>query len=338
MKNIIVTTFKIFSRNKAFVSSVVFIPTFMFLMMAVLLPYSEKHTITVINNTNDIVIENAIEDLDGVSFVDSDEDEILELISRGIIELAVVIDEDPVTGTAAASIISSGDCEIQNAVELAIEYASDEKNDNISSVNDSNRGKNNLMNTAAFMLNKFIQGASILGALIIADRKKHIKDRVMLSNVHPIKYLSGEGIVYFVSSCFGAGLYCLVALLMNFDFGMRTPLYYFIMMCFANLFASAFYIFASALVKSEEKLQGLSMLVLVTSFFSGMLFPFSYMPKAFRVIGNCCPQRWVIRGVEKIQEYGRFSAALPQIGLLIGFSAVLFTVGVFLCNKKTAKD
>ncbi len=338
MKNLIVTAFKIFSRNKSFVTSVVFIPTIMFLMMAVLLPYTEKHTIALINNTSDNVIQDAVEDIDGISIVDADEDKIPELIARGTIDLAVVIDNDPETGKPSATVISSGDCEIQQAVELAAEYAASGDTSQKVSVNSANRGKNNLMNTAVFMLNKLIQGGSILGALIIADRRKHIRDRVMLSKISPFVYLSGEGIVYFVCSCFGSGLYCLVAKLFDFDFSMRLPFHYFIMMCLANLFAATFYILAASLAVSEEKLQGVSMLILITSFFSGMLFPFSYMPKAFRVIGNCCPQRWVMNGVENIQESGSFSAALPQVSLIIGVSIVFLILGSIMCTRKSAKN
>lgn len=338
MKNLIVTAFKIFSRNKAFVMSVVFIPTFMFLMMSVLLPYTEKHTIAVINNTSSDVIKDAVENIDGISIIDADEDEIPKLIAKGTIDLAVIINNNPVTGEPAASVISSGDCEIQQAVELAAEHAASGDTSYKVSVNSADRGKNNLMNTAVFMLNKLIQSGSILGALIIADRKKHIRDRVMLSKVSPFTYLSGQGIVYFVCSCFGVGLYCLVAKLFDFDFGMRVPFHYFIMMCLSNLFAASFYILAASLVSSEEKLEGVSMIILITSFFSGMLFPFGYMPKAFKVIGNFCPQRWIMNGVENIQKSGTFSSALPQVFLTIGVSFVFLIIGSLICNKKSSKS
>ncbi|MGL6200499.1 MAG: ABC transporter permease [Lachnospiraceae bacterium] len=336
MKNMIVTAFKLFRRNKAFLFSVTIIPTLLFLLMTVLLPYTEMHSVSVINHTDDKAIENSINGIDGINIVEANEDKIAELISRGTIELAVVINEDPETGFAVAQIYNSGDSEIYDAVELAVSYASDSSQNSITSVNSSDRGIHNLMNTLPFMLYKFIEGASVLGAMMIADRKKHIKDRIMLSGISPVTYISGMTMVYFICSCFGSGLYCLVGGIMSYDFGMRYPIHYFIMLCFVNLFSASFYVLAASLVNSEESLQGVSTLVLVSAFFSGMLFPFDYMPKVFKMIGNCCPQRWIVKGIENIQVSGTFSAALPQIGLVFTLTLIFLIIGVYGNCKKTA--
>lgn len=336
MKNMIVTAFKLFSRNKAFLFSVTIVPTILFLLMTVLLPYTEMHSVSIINNTDDKIIENSINGIDGISIVEAEEDKIAELIARGTIELAVIINDDTETGLAVAQIYNAGDCEIYDAVELAISYASDSSQSSITSVNLSGRGTHNLMNTLPFMLYKFIEGASVLGAMIIVDRKKHIKDRIMLSGIHSLTYISGMSLVYFICSCFGSGIYCLVGGIMNFDFGMRYPIHYFIMLCFVNLFSASFYIFAASFANSEESLQGVGIFVLVSAFFSGMLFPFDYMPKTFRTIGSFCPQRWIVNGIERIQESGTFSAALPQIALVLIVTLIFLIIGVYRNSKKTA--
>lgn len=338
MKNMIVTSFKLFSRKKAFLVSVTIVPTILFLLMTVLLPYSEKHSIAIINHTDDTYIESAIEDLDGISIVDAEEEKIGELITRGTIELAVVINDNPETGKPIAAIYNTGDCEIYNAVELSIQYASSENHNSITSVNETKRGKHNLMNTLPFMLYKFIEGASVLGAMIIIDRKKHIKDRIMLSGVNPFTYISGMTSVYFVCSCIGSALYCIVGAVMRYDFGMRHPIEYFLMLCIANLFSAAFYIFAASLVNSQASLESVGSIILITGFFSGMFFPFDYMPKAFQIIGTCCPQRWITHGIERIQESGTFAAALPQLVLILGVTAVLLVIGVYRNCNCTFKD
>lgn len=337
MKNMIATSFKLFTRNKAFLFSVTVVPTLLFLLMSVLLPYTEKHSVSVINKTDSTVIENSIKDIDGINLVEVEEDKIPELIARGTIEMAVIIAEEPSSGTAVAQIISSGDCEVYEAVKLAVDYASDSSSSDVTTVNSVKRGKHNLLNTLSFMLYKFIESAGVLGAMIIADRKKHIKDRILLSGVHPVKYVGSISLVYFVYSCVGSAVYCLVAMVMKYDFGMKTPIHYFIMLCLANLFSVSFYVFAASISDSEEALQGMGTLILVSSFISGLLFPFDYMPKAFKAIGNCCPQRWVVKGVENIRETGAFSSALPQVCLLLAFSVVFLTVGIYRNCHKTYK-
>ncbi len=330
----ILTSLKLFTRNKAFLFSVTVIPTLLFLLMSVLLPYSEKHSISVINNTDNTAIENSINAIDGITLIEAEESKIPELIAKGTIELAVIIAESPYDKTPIVQLISSDNCEVYEAVKLAVNYASDDSANNITTVNKVKRGKHNLMNTLPFMLYKFLEGASVLGAMIIADRKKHIKDRILLSGVHPIKYISSISLVYIIYSCIGSAVYCLVGMVMKYDFGMKTPFHYFIMLCIANLFSASFYIFAASVSSSEEALQGMGTLILISSFMSGLLFPFDYMPKVFKVIGNCCPQRWIIKGIENIRETGTFSSAIPQICLLLTAIVLLMTIGIYRnCNK-----
>jgi ABC-2 type transport system permease protein len=191
------------------------------------------------------------------------------------------------------------------------------------------------MNTLPFLLYKFIESGLVLGTMIIFDRKHHIKDRIMLSGVKPITYISGMTTVYFLLSCLGSAIYCIVALLLKFDFCMKYPIYYFIMLCLVNLFSAALYVFFSSIVNSNESLDGTGYIVLLFAFFSGMLFPFDYMPKAFKLIGSFAPQRWIVVGIKNIQKTGMFSSALPQIALLIGVSMLLLIIGTYRNCKKT---
>ena len=204
MKNIISITFKLLVKRKGFIASITILPLILFLLMSVFLSYSDQHSIAVINKTDDTVIENTLKDMEGISIQDVKEKKITESLIGGNIELAVFIDYDQ-NNQPVANIISTGKTEISDAVELAITSASEKSNDAVTTVNKAKEYKFNLSNTLPFMLFKFIEGGSVLAAFIILDRKRRVKDRIMLSSVRPLTYIGGMTIVYLILYQYGRG-------------------------------------------------------------------------------------------------------------------------------------
>jgi hypothetical protein len=51
-------------------------------------------------------------------------------------------------------------------------------------------------------------------------------------------------------------------------------------------------------------------------------------------IGACFPQRWISLGIENMQRTGTVSAAVPQIGMVLGLSALLFAAAVIRSKSK----
>ena len=45
-------------------------------------------------------------------------------------------------------------------------------------------------------------------------------------------------------------------------------------------------------------------------------------------IGSLFPQRWISLGIENMQKSGTITAALPQMAMVLGLSAVLFAAAV----------
>jgi ABC-2 type transport system permease protein len=337
MKNIMSNAFRLFTRDKTYVSMLTVLPIVLFLLMSVLLPYTEKHSIAVINRTDDNVIQSALEEIEGIKIQDVDEDNIAESLISGRIELAVVIDVDPVTGQSGANIISNGDSEILGSIELAVANASDKSDDEIVEVNSVKKHKHNLSSSSAFMLFKFITGGNLLGAFLIMERKRRVKDRIMMSGIGIGKYICGTSLVYLIGTFVGSFIYFLVALLFDYDFGMRSPWQYLIMVCLSNILSVGIYVFASSLTDDSQTLESMATLVLMPmGIFSGVLFPFDYMPKVLKIIGSCCPQRWISHGIERIQETGSFTSALTDVALILGLSVILFVIGAYRNGKRTA--
>lgn len=335
MKNVMTNAIKLFMRDKGFISMLTVIPIVLFLLMTVLLPYSENHSIAIINRTDNTIIEDSIKDIEGIKIQDVDEDEVASAIVGGNIDLAVIIAEDSESGSLNAQVVSAGETEISGAIELAISKASNGENEKMFSTNEVKKKTNNLKNTSAFMLFKFIQGGNLLGGFFIMERKRRMKDRVMLSGIKSGTYIGGVSFVYLIGTFIGSFVYFMAALLLNFDFGMKNSLDYLLMVCLANILAVGIYVFASSFANSVETLETMTTIVLMPmAFFAGILIPFDYMPKAFQLIGSCCPQRWISHGLEQIQKTGSLSSAALDIGLILGLSLILYVVGVYRNGKK----
>ena len=337
MKNVMLNAWRLFTRDKMFISMLTVMPILIFLLMSALLPYTAKHSIAILNKPDDTAIEDSLNDIEGITIQDIDEDDIIKSVIGRNIDLAVVIDTDPATNMTYAQIIGTGDSEIQGAVELAVAKADGTSDSGTFTVNKVKKHKRSLDNTLAFMLFKFITGGNLLGTFIIMERNRRMKDRIMMSGISSWKYISGTALVYLIGTCIGSVVYYIAALLLDSDFGMRASWQYLVMVLLANVLAVAIYVFSASFTDSSETLETMTTMVLMPmGLFSGILFPFSYMPKVFRIIGSCCPQRWISHGVEQIQKTGSFTGALPDICLILGLSAVLYTIGVYRNGKRNA--
>lgn len=119
---------------------------------------------------------------------------------------------------------------------------------------------------------------------------------------------------------------------------MKNLLDYFLMLIIACIFGVAFAVFIAGVTNDEETNNNISMVILtVLGFFSGIFFPYEYMPKGFKAIGNISPQHWASHGIEQIQKTGSLSSAAADIVLLLSASVVLYVIGVWLCSRKHAK-
>ena len=338
MKNVLSNALRLFLRNQEFISMLTSMPVLIFLALTLLLPYNSKHSIAVINRTDDKTIENALNDIDGITIQDIDEDKITERLIAGNIDIAVVIDRDA-EGNVFTQIMSAGENEISGAVRLAVQNASEKESSGAAvSINKSKMGKREMGCSSAFMIYKFIQGGVVLGSFLIIERRKRMKDRIMLSGISSNAYIGGVSIVFFLGSAVGAVIYYLTAVILNFNFGMKNSIDYLLMVMLANVFAVAFAVFLASFFDNEHTNDNASMAILtVLGFFSGIFFPYEYMPKAFKAIGMLSPQRWVSQGIEKIQEKGTFFAASGEIAVILGLSAVLYVIGMIRNGKKLAK-
>jgi ABC-2 type transport system permease protein len=90
-------------------------------------------------------------------------------------------------------------------------------------------------------------------------------------------------------------------------------------------------IMIAALGKTDTQVGGLtSLLTLTMSALGGCLMPISIMPKFLQTISHFIPHAWAMQGFQDVlvRGYG-LPGILPEIGVLLGFAAAFFLIGVW---------
>ena len=334
MKNIIANTMRIFIRNKEFIYLITVQQVLIFLLMSFLLPYTTAHNVAVIDLTTDgrgAVTAEAVRQLGGVNIVDVGYEDVTSGLIGGNIELAAVIDPD-----GSVRLISMKETEIENAVALCIEQSTANTGTSVS-VNEIPERGISVSNSLGLMIFKTLTSGNLLAALLIKERNNKMKDRILLSGLGTGKYIGGMTAVYLFFMMLGSVIYWLTGVILNFDFGMRNSLGFLLVVFSANVLSVSLYVFASVIAKKEDSLWFMGTFVLMPmALFSGVLFPYEYMPDAMKAIGACFPQRWIQNGISAIQKTGDIAGAMPYLAMVLGLSAALIIIAVIMSAPKKA--
>lgn len=334
MKAIAANAWKLFTRNKGFFYVITIQPIFVFLLMSFLLPYSTTHNIAFLGSSESAQsaqVEDALKALEGINLIDVPTAEVDGKLMSGNIEIAVFLHED-----GSVEMRSLGGSEVESAVTLCVKRAlSGGSYSHNTVVNEAPEKGLSLANSLGFMIYKTLTAGNILAALIINERNKKMKDRILLSGTKAGSYLGGVSLVYLFFMMIGSVVYYLAAMALRFDFGMRNSLGFLLVLLAANVLSTAMYLFMSTIFKREESLWFLATFILTPmGLFSGLLFPYEFMPETMQAIGSFFPHRWIASGIEKIQTSGTIAGALPELSLILGLSVGLFLAAALRSRLK----
>ena len=205
---------------------------------------------------------------------------------------------------------SLGDSEVESVIELCVNdtIGSTVNNEKVT-VNEAKSGGISVSNSLAFMIFKTLTAGSILGALFITERRKRMKDRILLSGTGKVAYYLGRSIV------------CLL-----------------LMLFVSNVLSVALYVFFSAFLNKEDALGFVGTFILMPmSLFSGVLFPYRFMPAWMQKVGACFPQRWIALAIEKMQISGQIMIRF-LLPLLIQFFSFCPSDSIDMSFKVTIRD
>jgi len=111
----------------------------------------------------------------------------------------------------------------------------------------------------------------------------------------------------------------------------RDPLALFIILLASALAAAAFGTTMGTLIKSEGQANGLSIMFgMVFALMGGCWYPLELFPSTIQNIVKILPTTWAMQGMlDLVLRGGGLRDILPEAGVLLGFAAIFFIVGVW---------
>jgi ABC-2 type transport system permease protein len=169
-----------------------------------------------------------------------------------------------------------------------------------------------------------------ISQLFAVERQKGTLRRLLTTPTRKSTYLLG--------TIFGQVLTALVQMLLLITFGIfvmklnwgSQPLALGVMMVSAALVAAALGTTLGTFVKTDSQASGLSIMTgMVMALLGGCWYPLELFPQAVQTVVKVLPTTWAMRGLLDIVLRGQgLTAILPVAGILLGFAALFFTIGV----------
>jgi ABC-2 type transport system permease protein len=148
---------------------------------------------------------------------------------------------------------------------------------------------------------------------------------------------TGKG-TFLLGSILGNMLWALVQMTLLVSFGVlvmnvnwaRDPAALATMMIASTLAAASLGTMLGAFVKTESQANGLSiMLGMVMALLGGCWYPIELFPAAVRTAVQIFPTTWAMQGMLGVIQRGQgVTGILPEAGVLLGFAALFFAIGI----------
>lgn len=192
---------------------------------------------------------------------------------------------------------------------------------------------------ASQQLSLFVFLTSLAGAsFLIQSREYGVTNRELAAPLTPNVVIVGEALGRFVIA-FVQGLYIVIgtAVLFSVDWGSLVATAV-VLAAFCTVAASAAMVLGS-LMDNANAAGGLGVGVgLVLAALGGSMLPLELFPDGLLVVSSFTPHHWAYEAYAEIQREGAgVLDVLPQIGVLLLFTAVLLPLGAWLLRRSTER-
>ena len=170
-----------------------------------------------------------------------------------------------------------------------------------------------------------------ISSMFAYERQKGTLRRLLTTPTQKTTYLLGT-IIGQVATALGQMLllvgFGIVVMKLNWG---HSPAALAVMLVAFTLAAAALGTTLGTLVKTEGQASGLSvMLSMVMALLGGCWYPIELFPQFVRTAVKILPTTWAMQGMLNIVLRGQgLTAVLPEAGVLLGFAAVFFFIGVW---------
>ncbi|MDI1463014.1 ABC transporter permease [Catellatospora sp. KI3] len=177
-------------------------------------------------------------------------------------------------------------------------------------------------------------GATFGAALtLVSWRQKKILRRLRLSPVPLVSVIGARVSVSVMIALVQSAVFVGVALLPMFGLQLSDQWYAFIpLMIVGTLAFLSIGLLAGAAAKTSEAASAIAnLIVLPMAFLSGAFFPLDNAPKWLQQISDLLPLKHLVSSMQDVMVRGEgFTATLPAIGILAGFSIVVSGIAALL--------
>jgi ABC-2 type transport system permease protein len=170
-----------------------------------------------------------------------------------------------------------------------------------------------------------------ISAMFAYERQQGTLRRVLTTPTRKATYLFGTISGQVVMALAQMTLLVMFGILvMKLAWG-REPLALFVILTASALAAAAFGTTMGTFVKTESQASGLSIMFgMVLAMMGGCWYPLELFPPAVQNAVKILPTTWAMQGLLDIVLRGRgLVDILPEAGVLLGFAAIFFAVGVW---------
>lgn len=170
-----------------------------------------------------------------------------------------------------------------------------------------------------------------ISALFAYERQQGTLRRLLTTPANKATFLlgtiSGQVAMALVQMLLLVGFGILV---MKLNWG-REPLALFLILFASALAAAAFGTTMGTFIKSEGQASGLSVMFgMVFALMGGCWYPLEMFPPAIQNAVKVLPTTWAMQGMlDLVLRGGGLQNVLPEVGVLLGFAVIFFSVGVW---------
>jgi len=170
-----------------------------------------------------------------------------------------------------------------------------------------------------------------ISALFAYERQQGTLRRLLTTPSHKATFLlgtiSGQVAMALVQMLLLVGFGILV---MKLNWG-REPVALFLILLASALAAAAFGTTMGTFIKTEGQASGLSVMFgMVFALMGGCWYPLELFPPAVQNVVRILPTTWAMQGMlDLVLRGGGLQNVLPEVGVLLGFAVIFFSVGVW---------
>lgn len=235
------------------------------------------------------------------------------------------LDTEPAEAALAAAdaVVQPARMETSNVSEIAQEFA----------------GLGQFDYGAASQVLLFVFLMTLSGATtLIQSRRLGVTRRTLASPVTTGQTVIGQALGRLAIAA-TQGIYIMLTTMLLFDVNWGNPLLAFLVVAVFGLVSAGASMVLGSAIDNDAAASGIGTGVgMVLGALGGTMYPLELFPDTLRTIAHVTPHAWAAEALAKVQRHDSgLVEILPELGVLLGFAAVLLLAGTWLLRRSLTR-